>query len=107
MQSGRERRSDVDDRRLARHAVDAHSRPPAFESGRHERGEPRRRGVHDAGRRIANAHLWQARLIDWEIVAFDGDAAALDSQEGIDGGDAGGWHGGLKSNAQISLSLEP
>jgi hypothetical protein len=80
MESGGERRPDVDVGRLARRGVDAHRRMTAVEAGRNNRRERAARHVRELRCRAAEPDLGRV-WVDVEAVAADGDASTLDRPE--------------------------
>ena len=109
VKTGGKWRGDVDERtsalRRARAAlrsvedpgtVDAHGRAPALEVRGDDRDEPGWRQVDETGGRFADTHLGQFRLVNGKPGAFDGDAAAFNRTERMDGGYTRGRHAGFK-----------
>ena len=91
VQSCRERRGDLDGPpRFVGDAGHAHRGTAALETGRHNRRQPRRRGVDETGRQLAYADLGKRRTVDGESCAFDGDAPAFNRAQRMNGGDARG-----------------
>ena len=90
VQAGGVRGCDVDERRFARRRRDADRRAPPFHAGRDHDVDSRRRRGHDPGALLADADLGWQRFVDRESGAFDGDAAAFNRAQRMNGGHAGG-----------------
>ena len=90
MQSGRERRGDIDERGFAGHAFHPDGGPATLEPGRHDDIEAGGRRKHDAGGGVADADRWRGRLLDRKSGAFDADAAAFNRSQRMNGSNAGG-----------------
>src|SRR5207248_1988764 len=92
MKASRERSAEIHEGGDAGSFAHAHRRASSFEAGRHAGNQPGPGRENDAGACATDAHLGKDRIAYRKIGTLDGDAAAFNRAERMNGSKPAGGH---------------